>query len=101
MILLMCDIDLGQLLLDCYRGRLHTWSFKICAGYACNVVVSAAGYPNEYRKGYVIRLEEPPKGVAPSHVTSVVSRGRQFDGSEKSSICWCAMRSLQGHAFPT
>lgn len=63
MMLLMCDIDLSQLLLDCYQGLLHSWQLNVCSGYACNVVVSAAGYPDEYRKGDIITLQAEPKGI--------------------------------------
>lgn len=63
MMLLMCDIDLGQLLFDCCTGLLHSWKLNVCSGYACNVVVLAAGYPDDYLKGDVIFLQAAPKGI--------------------------------------
>ncbi|KAK2615481.1 hypothetical protein N8I77_002231 [Diaporthe amygdali] len=51
MMLLLANKDLATILLSCVAGELDGTDIQARAGYACNVVVAAGGYPNSYRSG--------------------------------------------------
>jgi phosphoribosylamine--glycine ligase/phosphoribosylformylglycinamidine cyclo-ligase len=62
MMLLAPECDLAAALLACCTGTLDAVSIPLCTGFACNVVVAAAGYPGSYTKGDVINLTQSPEG---------------------------------------
>lgn len=56
MLLLSQDTDLTAILLACTNGSLDKIEIQIRPGYACNVVVSASGYPEPYQTGKTIHI---------------------------------------------
>ncbi|KKP04303.1 phosphoribosylamine-glycine ligase [Trichoderma harzianum] len=57
MLLLSQDTDLAAVLLACTQGTLEDVQLDVRSGYACNVVISSAGYPGAYSTGEPIRLD--------------------------------------------
>lgn len=57
MLLLSQDTDLASVLLACTNGSLDKTEIQIRPGYACNVVVSASGYPGPYPAGKAIHIK--------------------------------------------
>lgn len=57
MMLLLANQDLATILLSCVAGELDGTDIQARAGYACNVVVAAGGYPNSYRSGDEISVD--------------------------------------------
>lgn len=60
-LLLLLNSDLAQLCLSCTSGSLQHQPFEIHQGYACNVVISSAGYPGPYNTGYEIKTHQGPE----------------------------------------
>ncbi len=56
LLLLGEDTDLAEIMLACTQQRLHEVHLTINAGFACNVVVVARGYPESYSEGDPIQL---------------------------------------------
>ncbi|KAL7958038.1 phosphoribosylglycinamide synthetase [Trichoderma compactum] len=56
MLLLSQDTDLAAVLLSCTQGTLRDTRLSVRPGYACNVVISWAGYPGQYSAGKPISL---------------------------------------------
>lgn len=56
--MLLIKGDLARLLLACVEGRLADEKLELLPGYACNVVLTAAGYPGPSRTGDVITIGE-------------------------------------------
>ncbi|KAL6796333.1 phosphoribosylglycinamide synthetase [Trichoderma sp. SZMC 28013] len=56
MLLLSQDTDLAAVLLACTQGTLQDTKLSVRSGYACNVVISSAGYPGQYSIGQPISL---------------------------------------------
>ncbi|OAR03028.1 hypothetical protein LLEC1_06857, partial [Akanthomyces lecanii] len=54
--MLLIDGDLARLLLACVEGRLADEKLELSPGYACNVVITAAGYPGPPRAGDIITI---------------------------------------------
>ncbi|QYS92705.1 Glycinamide ribonucleotide synthetase [Trichoderma simmonsii] len=57
MLLLSQNTDLAAVLLACTQGTLKDAYLGVRLGYACNVVISSAGYPGPYSTGKPIRLD--------------------------------------------
>ncbi|UKZ74578.1 hypothetical protein TrVFT333_002248 [Trichoderma virens FT-333] len=57
MLLLSQDTDLAAVLLACTQNALANTELHVRPGYACNVVISSAGYPGPYKTGQAIQLE--------------------------------------------
>lgn len=60
--LLSEDTDLLEILLACTNGSLSSIEIKYKQGYACNVIISAGGYPEEYRQGDLVQFKGTPEG---------------------------------------
>lgn len=54
--MLLMKGDFAQLLLACVEGRLLEEKLEVSPGYACNIVLTAAGYPNTPRLGDAITI---------------------------------------------
>ncbi|PTB59981.1 hypothetical protein M431DRAFT_536510 [Trichoderma harzianum CBS 226.95] len=57
MLLLSHNTDLAAVLLTCTQGTLKDAHLGVRSGYACNVVISSAGYPGPYSTGKPLRLD--------------------------------------------
>ncbi|KAH7017143.1 putative bifunctional purine Ade1 [Ilyonectria destructans] len=75
MMLLSSESDLAEILLACCTGILDTVAIPIRPGYACNVVIAAAGYPESYSKGDAIEVKPYPQGVCIFHAGTECSNG--------------------------
>jgi phosphoribosylamine-glycine ligase len=62
MMMLVTNNDLALILLACTEGRLHEVQISLSSVYACNVVITASGYPESYRQGDIIALHKCPSG---------------------------------------
>ncbi|KAK1963326.1 phosphoribosylamine-glycine ligase [Colletotrichum sublineola] len=68
MLLLSAETDLAEILLACTQRTLHKINLLIRPGFACNVVVTAEGYPERYKTGDHITIGSPlPEGVEIFH----------------------------------
>lgn len=54
--------DLAQICLSCTTETLRDQPVEVHPGYACNVVISSAGYPGQYETGHEITLSTPEDG---------------------------------------
>lgn len=63
LLLLDEDTDLAEIMVACIEKRLNEVCTTTKAGFACNVVVAAGGYPGSYSQGDPIRLGPIPEGV--------------------------------------
>jgi phosphoribosylamine--glycine ligase / phosphoribosylformylglycinamidine cyclo-ligase len=59
--------DLGEIMVACVEGRLHEVKIEMFDKSSAVVVISAGGYPGNYRKGE--RIEIDPKKVVDSPST--------------------------------
>jgi phosphoribosylamine---glycine ligase len=57
-LLLLLKSDLAQLCLSCVSSSLQHQPFDIEQGYACNIVISSAGYPGPYKTGHEIKTDQ-------------------------------------------
>ncbi|WYZ37191.1 hypothetical protein EsH8_II_000697 [Colletotrichum jinshuiense] len=80
MLLLLTDEGLLELLLACVENRLADVKLELSAEYACNITVTAEGYPEFHREGDLIRLDSPPEGVHIFH-----SRTERVDGELRTA----------------
>ena len=62
MMLLAPECDLAALLLACCEERLATLPITILPGFACNVVITARGYPGPYSTGEIIKITSSTDG---------------------------------------
>jgi phosphoribosylamine--glycine ligase / phosphoribosylformylglycinamidine cyclo-ligase len=62
--LLTDDTDLAAALLACTNGTLNQVDIKIQPRFACNVVVTAGGYPGSYAQGDDIEIGALPNGTS-------------------------------------
>lgn len=60
--LLSDDTDLYDVLLACTNGSLQDIKIQTKPSYACNVVITAGGYPGNYRCGDLVQFETLPEG---------------------------------------
>lgn len=74
--LLSKDTDLAQIFLACAEHRLDSVSIKIDPGFAATVVMSAGGYPNSYKKGDVITIEETSDNNVIFHAGTAIKDGK-------------------------
>lgn len=72
--MLFIESDLVEVLLACTRGRLEEVSLHVADSYACNVVVSAYGYPGEPRRGDEIRIDSHSEGKGPKKKRDLSSK---------------------------
>ncbi|KAM0335457.1 hypothetical protein ACHAQA_000503 [Verticillium albo-atrum] len=56
------DSDLARICLSCTMGTLADQALSVRPGYACNVVISAPGYPGQYEQGGKITISRCPEG---------------------------------------
>lgn len=74
--LLSKDTDLAQIFLACAEGRLDSIDIKISPGYAATVVMSAAGYPESYKKGDVITVGQVSENNYIFHAGTAIKDGK-------------------------
>lgn len=74
--LLSKDTDLAQIFLACAEGRLDSVDIKIDPGFAATVVMSAGGYPEEYKKGDVITIGETSENNYIFHAGTAIKDGK-------------------------
>ena len=65
LLLLEDNVGLAEIMLACTTQRLNEVQIKLKAGYACNVVFVAAGYPDSNSKGDLIEIDDLPNGMYP------------------------------------
>jgi len=53
-VLPLLDGDLGEIMLACAKGELDSVDFATSDGFAMCVVMASGGYPDSYKKGFVI-----------------------------------------------
>ncbi|MDX1958637.1 MAG: phosphoribosylamine--glycine ligase [Leptospiraceae bacterium] len=58
-LMIILDSDLLELMLATAKGNLQDYSLKFKDGFATVVVLAANGYPDEYKKGFSIKLNQP------------------------------------------
>lgn len=118
MLLLSQNTDLATVLLACTQGTLKDAHLGVRSGYACNVVISSAGYPGPYSTGKPIRLNPIlPPDVQISHagtkligdvlhtdwgrVFSVAAYGDSLEDAVKGAYQGVEAISFQGMHFRT
>lgn len=74
--LLSKETDLAQVFLACAEGRLDSIDIKVSSGFAATVVMSAAGYPESYKKGDVITIAETSENNWIFHAGTAVKDGK-------------------------
>lgn len=73
--LLSKDTDLAQVMLACAEGRLDSVNIKVAPGFGATVVMSAAGYPESYKKGDKITIGEISENNYIFHAGTAVKDG--------------------------
>lgn len=63
-LMLLLKTDLARVCLSCASNALQDQPLEFYPGYACNVVISSAGYPGSYEKGHEIKIGALPDGKA-------------------------------------
>lgn len=63
LLLLDEDIDLAEIMVACTDQRLDQVKINIKAGFACNIVVIASGYPEHFAQGDLIEIGPLPDGM--------------------------------------
>ena len=63
LLLLDEDTDLAEIMLACIDQRLDQVKISIKAGFACNIVVVASGYPEHFAQGDLIEIRPLPAGM--------------------------------------
>ncbi|KAF3057608.1 Bifunctional purine biosynthetic protein ADE1 [Trichoderma lentiforme] len=86
--LLSQNTDLAAVLLACTQGTLKDAHLGVRSGYACNVVISSAGYPRPYSAGKPIRLDSiPSPNIHIFHAgTKLIGDVLQNDGGRVFSV---------------
>ncbi|KAL9046368.1 MAG: hypothetical protein Q9214_000779 [Letrouitia sp. 1 TL-2023] len=56
--LLSMDTDLAEIMVACTEGRLDSVQFHIRPGSSVTVVAAAGGYPESYKKGDIISIDQ-------------------------------------------
>lgn len=74
--LLSKDTDLAQIFLACAERRLDSVDIKINPGFAATVVMSAGGYPNDYKKGDEITISGTSENNWIFHAGTAVKDGK-------------------------
>ncbi|KAF2496121.1 phosphoribosylamine-glycine ligase [Lophium mytilinum] len=75
MMMLLSEDDFAAILLACTQGRLDQVDLNITPGFASNVVIAAGGYPEKYRKGDVVTLNDYPPDVQVFHAGTQYENG--------------------------
>jgi phosphoribosylamine--glycine ligase len=105
--------NLLDLILACLDGTLERFEMCFHPGYFVDVVLTSAGYPGEYGKGYPIRgLDSLPGDVLVFHagtrwdgdelvtaggrVLNVVARGAELETAIERAYAACAEIEFQG-----
>ena len=63
LLLLDDDTDLAEIMVACIYQRLDQVRISIKAGFACNIVVVASGYPEHFAQGDPIKIGHIPDGM--------------------------------------
>ena len=63
LLLLDEDNDLAEIMVACMDQRLDQVKISIRAGFACNIVVVASGYPEHFAQGDLIEIGPLPDGM--------------------------------------
>ncbi|KAM3443050.1 hypothetical protein MY4824_000755 [Beauveria thailandica] len=79
--MLLIEGDLANLLLACVEGRLAEEKLEISPGYACNIVVAAAGYPGPARAGDVISIGK--SFVQQAHLATTHADSQRHDADDE------------------
>ncbi|KAL9607661.1 MAG: hypothetical protein Q9167_007449 [Letrouitia subvulpina] len=66
--LLSMDTDLAGIMVACTEGRLDSVQFHIRPGSSVTVVAAAAGYPESYKKGDIISIDQSVMLTENDHV---------------------------------
>ncbi|ATY67086.1 phosphoribosylamine-glycine ligase [Cordyceps militaris] len=66
--MLLIEGDLARLLLACVKGRLADERLELSPGYACNVVLTATGYPGPPRAGDIVTINAESDTQRHTHV---------------------------------
>nr|ANM86561.1 putative phosphoribosylamine-glycine ligase [Cladonia uncialis subsp. uncialis]AUW31388.1 putative phosphoribosylamine-glycine ligase [Cladonia uncialis subsp. uncialis] len=92
LLLLDEDTDLAEIMVACVDQCLEQVKINIKAGFACNIVVVASGYPEHFAQGDLIKVGPLPDGVIIFHAgTRVVDERLVTAGGRVLSVAATGM----------
>lgn len=114
-VLSLMDSDLVELIMETLEGNLSSFELKWKEGSCCNVVLSSAGYPGKFEKGFEITIDEDVKNnvfiaggqinqegklvTAGGRVLSVVATGNDIDEARKNTYALLDKVNFEGKYF--